>query len=109
MTVDVIIDLRDVKIMPEDEIAEIVQNVQMIIATTKFTVPLDRNFGIDARFLDEPVNIAQARASAEITSAVNSQEPRARVQKILFDGDLTGRFAITTRIEIVREKLRGYV
>lgn len=109
MLTDVIVDLSDVNLMPATEIEEITQNVQMILATMKGTVPLDRAFGIDGRFLDEPTGVVQARAAAEITSAVNSQEPRARVKKIFFNGDLTGNFGITVRIEIVEEKLRGGV
>lgn len=109
MLTDVVVDLSNINLMPATEVEEITQNVQMIIATMKGTVPLDRSFGIDGRFLDEPVGVAQARAVAEITSAVNSQEPRARVKKVIFGGDLTGKFGITVRIEIVDEKLRGGV
>lgn len=109
MTTDVIVDLRDVNLMPATELEEIAQNVKMILATQKFTVPLDRSFGIDGKFLDEPINAAQARAAAEITSAVNSQEPRARVKKIFFDGELSGGLGLRVRIEIVESKLRGGV
>ena len=104
---DVKVDLRDVNLMPSTEIEEIVQNVQMIVLTMRGTVPLDRAFGVDGRFLDEPINAAQARAVAEITSAVNTQEPRARVQKVFFGGEIDGRLDITVRIEIVGSKLRG--
>ncbi|MBR4384117.1 MAG: GPW/gp25 family protein [Selenomonadaceae bacterium] len=109
MVTDVAVDLTNVNLMPSTEYEEVVQNVQMILATMKGTVPLDRNFGIDGRFLDEPTGVVQARAAAEITSAINSQEPRARVQKVFFDGDLAGNFGISVRIEIVEEKLRGGV
>ena len=107
MVTDVAVGLTDVNLMPATEYEEIVQNVQMILATMKGTVPLDRGFGIDGRFLDEPTGVVQARAAAEITSAINSQEPRARVQKVFFDGDLAGGFGISVRIEIVDAKLRG--
>ena len=109
MTVDVRPTLTNVNLMPATELEEIVQNVQMILATFKGTVPLDRNFGIDGRYLDEPINAVQARATAEITSAVNSQEPRAKVQKVLFAGTLDGHLDMTVRIEIVESRLRGYV
>lgn len=109
MTVDVRPTLSNVNLMPSTELEEIVQNVQTILATFKGTVPLDRAFGIDGRYLDEPVNAVQARATAEITAAVNSQEPRARVKKILFTGGLDGRLDITVRIEIIESRLRGGV
>lgn len=107
MVTDVAVGLTDVNLMPATEYEEIIQNVQMILATMKGTVPLDRSFGIDGRFLDEPTGVVQARAAAEITSAINSQEPRARVKKVFFDGDLAGSFGISVRIEINDEKLRG--
>ena len=107
MVTDVAVGLTDVNLMPATEYEEIIQNVQMILATMKGTVPLDRSFGIDGRFLDEPTGVVQARAAAEITSAINSQEPRARVKKVFFDGDLAGSFGISVRIEIVDAKLRG--
>lgn len=107
MTTDVTVDLKEINFMPATEVEEVIQNVQMILATAKGTVPLDRAFGIDGRFLDEPINAAQARAAAEITSAINSQEPRARVQKVFFDGTLAGGLGISVRIEIVESKLRG--
>lgn len=109
MFIDVRPTLIDVNLMPSTELEEIVQNVQTILATMRGTVPLDRTFGIDGRFLDEPVNAAQARATADITSAVNSQEPRARVKKVFFGADNGGNVDITVRIEIVDSKLRGYV
>ena len=100
MTTDITLDLTDISLMPASETEEIIQNVQMILMTQKYTVPLDRGFGIDGKFIDEPIVAAQARATSEITSAVNSQEPRARVKKVFFDGDETGRLGIRVRIEI---------
>lgn len=109
MIFDVKVNLREVNIMPASELEEIIQNVQMIVSTMRGTVPLDRAFGIDTRWLDEPTNVVQARAVGEITSAVNKQEPRARVQKVFFTGELDGSTNITVRIEVVESKLRGYV
>lgn len=100
MLTDVTLDMTNINLMPATEAEEIIQNVQMILSTQKFTVPLDRGFGIDGKFVDEPIGTARARAIAEITSAVNEQEPRARVKKIFFDGDETGRLSIRVRIEI---------
>lgn len=100
MLTDVTLDVTDINLMPTSEAEEIIQNVRCILATQKFTVPLDRSFGIDGKFLDEPISTARARAVSEITSAVNEQEPRARVKKIFFDGNETGRLSIRVRIEI---------
>ena len=100
MTTDITLDLTDISLMPATETEEIIQNVRMILMTQKYTVPLDRGFGIDGKFIDEPIPAVQARATSEITSAVNKCEPRARVKKVFFDGDESGRLGIRVRIEI---------
>lgn len=110
MTLDITINPRDLKIMPTTELEEIAQNVQMIISTLKGSVPIDREFGINVTMLDYPIATAQAKLSAEIAMAVRTQEPRARVQKVFYDGDPNdGQLIIRARIEIVEKNLRGYV
>jgi len=44
------------------DVAEVMQNVRIILTTRKGTVPLDRDFGISQEFLDSPINITQAKA-----------------------------------------------
>ena len=41
-----------VKIIPESEIEEILQNIKTILSTYKGTVPLMRDFGIDPNLID---------------------------------------------------------
>lgn len=99
--------------MPETEIEEVLQNVKTILSTLKGTVPLDRDFGINPKVLDQPINTAQARLSAAIVEAVNKFEPRAKVRKILFDNtdreSLDGILKPRVEIELVEDKMRGYV
>lgn len=110
MTLEISIDLSDVNIMPATELEEIAQNVQMILATPKYSVPLDRDFGLNGAAIDDPIGAAQARMSAEIAAAVSKFEPRARVKRVTYNGDLTdGVLKPTVQIDVVEEKLRGYV
>ncbi len=110
MTLDITIDPRDIKIMPATELEEIAQNVQMIITTLKTTVPMDRDFGINSARVDDPIATAQAKLSAEIATAIRTQEPRARLSKVFYSGSPhDGQLIITARIEIVEKNLRGYV
>jgi hypothetical protein len=67
--------------------AEILQNVRTIISTPKYSVPLNREFGISATMLDEPISIAQAKLTAEIISAVRQWEPRAVVTQVTYESD----------------------
>lgn len=69
---------------PATELAEILQNVRTILSTPKFSVPLNREFGITAAWLDDPLPIAQARLTAEIITEVPRWEPRVKVTQVTF-------------------------
>lgn len=110
MTLDITVDITNINIMPTTELTEIAQNVRMIIATPKFSVPLDREFGVSAAAIDDPISAAQAKLTAEISAAVRKYEPRARVKKIIYNGNVVdGQLNATVTIDIVEENLRGYV
>lgn len=79
---------------------EVLQNVRMIISTVKYSVPMDREFGIDGAVVDRPINIAKARITNEIFRAVRRYEPRAVIESIDFDGDESGRLTPTIKIQI---------
>ena len=110
MTLEVIVRSDDWNLMPATELEEVAQNVSMILSTYKFSVPMDRGFGVDLEALDLPFGAAQAKLSAEIASAVAEQEPRARVKKIIYGGDAAdGQLNMKVTIEIVEKNLRGGV
>jgi phage baseplate assembly protein W len=72
-------------------IEEIVQNVSMIVTTMKNTVPLFRDFGVSATFLDRPTVAAEAVLIADIIDAIEIYEPRAKVINVSFvRNDMTG-------------------
>lgn len=106
-------DLSDVIIVPSTELEEIVQNVKTILSTVIGEVPLDREFGTDRKILDLPISVATAKISAAIVKAINKFEPRARVTKINYtqskEETLDGILKPVVDIELVEEKLRGYV
>ena len=91
----------NIKFFPDTLAEEILQNVYTIITTQKFSVPLDREFGMDAAMLDKPVNKSQNVLKAEIVQTVRKFEPRARITKIDFDTDLNGR--LFTRLKVAIE------
>ena len=97
-----------IKILPENEIEEIAQNVRMILSTMTGSVPLDRQFGVDSNLVDLPIGAAQARMTAEIATAVNRFEPRAKVKSVLYSGEpADGHLIISATIEIIEANLRG--
>lgn len=72
-------DPKKINIAPKTDVEEILQNVSMIISTPKFSVPLDRGFGLSQRFVDMPIKAAKSVFIAEIIDAVERNEPRAEV------------------------------
>ncbi len=89
-------------------IAEIVQNVKTILTTSKGTVPLDREFGVDMSFVDQPTPKAKAMIMASVVDAVNRYEPRVRVTNVGFEEDergIEGRMIPVVRIVIGEEYL----
>ena len=79
---------------------EVMQNVRMIISTVKYSVPMDRAFGIDGAIVDRPINIAKAHLTNEIFRAVRRYEPRATIEAIDFNGDESGTLTPTIKIRI---------
>lgn len=72
---------------PESETAEIIQNVRTILNTRIGTVPLHRDFGISWEHLDKPLPVAMSIMQGVIVDAVSEFEPRAKVEKVTFEGD----------------------
>ena len=72
---------------PERAAAEIIQNVRTILNTRVGTVPLHRDFGISWEHVDKPLPVAMSIMQGVIVDAVSEFEPRAKVEKVTFEGD----------------------
>ena len=103
MEIEVLASQQEINFAPENLIEEVAQNVRTICTTTKYSVPLDRLFGVEAVMLDRPTPKAIAALQAELTQAIRKYEPRCRVKKISFDGDIDGKLTARVRIEIYEE------
>lgn len=90
----------NINFAPENEAFEILQNVRTILSTPKFSVPLDRDFGINTTLLDKPTPIAKAKLSSEIILAIKKYEPRAKITKITFTGDMDGKLQPKVQVMI---------
>ncbi len=75
---------------PASEAEEIIQNVRCLLATTKYSVPLDRDLGLDATYLDMPMEVAKAKMVSDIVLAIARDEPRAAVSKVEWEHDIDG-------------------
>ena len=67
-----------------DEKAEIKRNVAFILSTYKFSCPMTRDFGLEAKFIDKPNRQAESITRDEIEQAVKEYEPRAEIDEISF-------------------------
>jgi len=81
--------------------AEIIQNVQTIINTMKFSVPMDREFGVDSSMLDRPIPIAKSQFAVNVVDVIRKYETRVTITGVEFDGDaLTGKLIPKVRFYI---------
>ena len=80
-------DEKNINLSPATEIEEIMQNINTLLLTPKYSVPLDREIGIDMTFLDRPVLQAKAAISAEVYQVITKYEPRVIVERVSFAMD----------------------
>lgn len=90
-----------VSFAPTGLVQEVLQNVRTILSTVKYSVPLDREFGISGTAVDLPMPQAKAMLSGEIFAAVKRYEPRAIIQSINFTGEETGKLVPILEVRIV--------
>lgn len=95
------IDPQAIDFAPQTEAQEILQNVLTICTTIKYSVPLDREFGIDTPFVDDPVNRVRAAYTQEVMRAVKKFEPRARISRVEFTGNHDGKVSPRVFVKIV--------
>lgn len=84
MEYNVMAQSQEINFAPVTETEEILQNIRTIITTPKYSVPLNREFGVTMSWLDNPMPVAQAQLTAEIITEIQKWEPRARVTQVTF-------------------------
>ena len=82
-------------------INRIAQNVFNLITTWKYEVAYDRTLGLNGSFIDKPLPIAVAQATAQIYDIVAEREPRATIKSIDFKTiDDTGNLELEVVVDI---------
>src|SRR5215475_13652926 len=81
-------------------VAEVFQNVKYILLTTVYSVPLDREFGIDANWVDKPMNVAEYMIAQETALKIHLYEPRARFRDISFTADIDVKLSPNITIDV---------
>ena len=94
--------LKKINLAPESTVEEVLQNIAMILSTPKFSVPLDRGFGLAQRFIDTPIQTAQPLLISEVLDAIEEYEPRAEVENVDFVlGDRPGALIPIVEVNII--------
>lgn len=94
----------NITLAPKSTEEEILQNVAMIVSTPQFSVPLDRGFGLAQRFVDKPIQTAQAILVSEVLDAVEKYEPRVEVLSVSFEqGEQPGSLIPILEVNIIDE------
>ena len=94
--------LKKINLAPKTRVEEVLQNVAMILSTPKFSVPLDRGFGMAQRFIDKPIQTAQPILISEVLDAIEEYEPRAEVENVSFVmGDRPGAMIPIAEVNII--------
>lgn len=78
---------------------EILQNIATLLATPKYSIPLDRGFGLEQAFLDKPHSVAKTMIVTDILDAIEENEPRATVVEVTFVTDDTMTLIPTVEVE----------
>lgn len=91
-------------------LAGLEQEIRMVLATRKGSVPLDRDFGIVWDFVDLPMAEAMQGMIAEIGQQLEKYVPRIRVMDIAFSSDdpVEGLLSPKVTVEIREEYLDDF-
>lgn len=85
----------------------IAQNIRIIVTTLAWSVPLDRAFAHAGAFIDAPTPYAVARKIAELTEAIEANEPRVKVESIRFAARTTKPTAVASGSERIAQTPRA--
>lgn len=102
----VTVNPKKINYYPENEVIEVLQNVYTILSTMEYSVPLYREFGTSATYLDAPHAVARMRHTREVIEVVERFEPRAFVVEVNYYSDeKDGKIypAVTVRLRGVGE------
>lgn len=95
------IEKKDINFAPETAVEEILQNVWVILNTMEYDCPLARGLGLNATFLDRPIETSKALGIADIYEKIELYEPRAKIRAVNFEENHDiGRVFARVEVEI---------
>lgn len=94
------------RITGENLTPDLRQQVELLCATPVGSVVLDRDFGLDMSFIDEPVSVAVNMAAAEIAVKLEKYIPVLRLVRVKANYDRAGQGKIDFEV-IVEEAVQS--
>lgn len=88
--------------LPENTVQEVLQNLSILLCTPQFTVPFQRDLGIDHTLTDKTIPAAKSLLTGKIMDAVEKFEPRAKIVSIDFTEtpEFPGKLNVVLEVEI---------
>lgn len=93
-------DLTETVLNEMEATRQILQNVNTILNTWKGTVPLHRDFGLDADLLHRPINMVEDMVIADVIEAIEKYEPRAIVTNVRLSADAKHPDGVLITVEL---------
>lgn len=78
---------EQININPATVEEEVIQNLWFLYSSIEYDVPLDRALGLNATYIDKPIETAKALATTDIYDKTEQYEPRAEIVNIDFSVD----------------------
>ena len=90
-----------ITLTPKNVVEEIMQNIKVIVTTVMGNVPFDRKFGIDGKFIDNPIK-RKSKLTICILESIQDFEPRAEVTniEIIDDVESFGKGKLIPKLEV---------
>lgn len=76
-----------INIAPKTVEEEVIQNLWFLYSSIEYDVPLDRELGLNATYIDKPIETAKALATTDVYDKTEEYEPRAEIVNIDFSVD----------------------
>ena len=82
---------KNINFAPATVLEEVYQNINTILNTYRFSVPLFREFGLKSEFIDKPMNLLTPIYVKEIVETVEKFEPRVTVEEVKMKAEMDGK------------------
>ncbi len=95
-------DLTKLLLVDDSSRASILQNVAVILGSVKGTIPLYREFGVSAEYVDKPIPVASVMVISAVKEAIEQFEPRVKVISVSCRSDPAepGRLIPSVEVDI---------